>query len=194
MYVLSERCDYIAIKNKDRAAHECRNTVKTSKLSITVLLKLSAGLSLFLPGWILWAVLFLPLLSLFRWRWWIGKMWRRNRSMCACPCAWKCVCVSYSPLLFSLHDYVSPFTHTFLVYSGCIFGHCMMRERRQSHSWFSASISCDGLWTESEFAFAWRRVPCLRLSPWNYISAACIVIVLCFLQDSVHFAVEEALF
>lgn len=47
MYVLSERCDYIAIKNKDRAAHECRNTVKTSKLSITVLLKLSAGLSLF---------------------------------------------------------------------------------------------------------------------------------------------------
>ncbi len=59
--------------------------------------------------------------------------------MCACPCAWKCVCVSYSPHLFSLHDYVSPFTHTFLIHSGCIFGHCMMRERRQSQS-----LDCGG--------------------------------------------------
>lgn len=42
-----ERRDYIAIKNKDRAAHECRKILKTSKLSVPILLNISAGLSLF---------------------------------------------------------------------------------------------------------------------------------------------------
>lgn len=42
-----ERCDYIAIKNKDRAAHKWYKILKTSKLSVPILLNISAGLSLF---------------------------------------------------------------------------------------------------------------------------------------------------
>jgi len=154
---------------------------KTSKSSVPILYLIYLLSLSFFHGRFLWAVLVLPLLSLFR-RWWrIWKMWRRNRSTCACVC----VCVSYSPLLFSQHDYVSPFTHIFLVHTSCIFGHCMMRERRQSQSRFSSLPSSDGLGTESESTLAWRRVPCISLSGWNYISAACIAIVLCFLQDLV---------
>lgn len=58
------------------------------KVPILLSISICCSLSLCSAGRILWAVFFLPLLSLFRQWWRIWKLWRRNPSMCAYLRSW----------------------------------------------------------------------------------------------------------